>query len=75
MLQSVQLVYVNTVCMCLVVVVVVSVPVSLQGNKESVRLLVQLKLNAAVRNEFEHFTVSIPFFHRYTAYTYVYVGR
>lgn len=36
----------------------------MQGSKQSVRLLVQLKLNTAVKNEFEYFTVYIPYFNR-----------
>ena len=51
-------------CISLCCLVLFALCFSVQGSKQSVRLLVQLKLNAAVKNEFEYFTVYIPYFNR-----------
>ena len=37
---------------------------SLQGDRHSVSMLIQLKLHPNVKNDFEHCEVHIPFFHR-----------
>jgi len=39
--------------------------VLIQGDDKVVKLLVQLKLHASVKNSFEYFTVHIPIFNRY----------
>ena len=37
----------------------------IQGDDKVVKLLVQLKLHASVKNNFDHFFVHIPIFNRY----------